>query len=230
MALLNKVQIRALVRQLIDDPAGKLWSSPNLDLLSEGCLDELWGELLDQFPWIRSTEAAIVPIAPGYIDLSIDSLLVTRLYRVQQVVRDGVIYRAVDQRDTLISNGVVLSAPSNAYTIFNEQLHLFPYSVSTVYLKYVSRPEPFTSLGPGSDPDSDEDDFLTVDWPDGYHMAYIYDIASKAIEKGNREDSTMFGKRAEQAMFRLRAFLRRQSTGGSTMPYLVDSDLEWGGT
>lgn len=212
MPQLSKVQVRSLVRQLIDDPAGKLWPTANLDLLIEGALDELWGELLDSFPWLRSTDSgALTPTAPGYIDTA---TALIRFYRVQQVSRDGVEYSPTSQRNVLVNGTTELEVPRDQYTIYGSQIHLFPYSTSSVYVRYSSLPEPFTSLTPGPNPDSEDDDAISfITWPDGYHMAYIYDIAAKAIEKGNREDSAQLKRRAEDSFFRLRAFLRKQHSG-----------------
>ena len=81
MALLTRLQARTLIQELIDDTAAKLWTAPNLDILTEATLDELWGELLDQFAWLRSTESgALTPVAPGTINLT---TALTRFYRVQ---------------------------------------------------------------------------------------------------------------------------------------------------
>lgn len=224
MPQLSKVEARALIRQLIDDPAGKLWSTTNLDQLIEGVLDELWGELLDQFSWLRSDEELATIVAPGYVDLAEDPFV--RYYRVQQVTRSGILYRPADQRDVLVENGVVVSAPEFSYTIFGSQLHMFPYSeTADVYIRYSSLPEPFTSLSPGPDPDDPQDDDISfIEWPDGYHLAYVYDVASRALEKGDREDSSKLGRRAEASLFRLKAFLRRHNLG-PTMPYIPDDGL-----
>lgn len=227
MALLNKIQARALVRELIDDPAGKLWSTPNLDLLIEGSIDDLWGELLDAFPWLRSTETTVTPTAPGYVLWDSTSTTIIRPYRVQQVIRSSQIYHWIDPKDVAVAAGVVLYAPDATWTFLGNQLHAFPYSTSALTVRYNTRPEPFTSITPGPLPDSDEDDIAFVEWPDGHHLAYVYDVASKALEKGDREDSARLGRRAEQAMFRLRAFLRKQQIGG-IMPWTSDDSLSWG--
>jgi hypothetical protein len=229
MPQLNKVEVRDLIRQLIDDPGGKLWNTTNLDLLIEGCLDELWGEIIDQFPWVRWTEtSAITLVAPGYVQLWDDATTsdFNRLYRIQRVVRNGIEYHIADQRDVTIAGGEVIAAPNYSYTILGRTLHLFPYDITAnVTIQYSSLPEPFTSLTPGPDPDDPSDDEISlVEWPDGYHMAYIYDVASKAIEKGDREDSTRLGRRAEASLFRLKAFLRKQHTG-PIMPYVSDDGL-----
>jgi hypothetical protein len=223
MAQLNKVQVRGLVRQLIDDPAGKLWNTTNLDLLIEGCIDELYGELIDQFPYLRWTEVDGDDFdlrTPGVVETSDFAL---RFYRVQKVIRNGIEYTFAPQRDIVVANDEAVSAPDYSYTFFGSDIHLFPYDLTeNVTIQYNSLPEPFTSISPGSDPDDPEDDDVSfVEWPDGYHMAYIYDIASKALEKGDREDSTKLGRRAEASMFRLKAFLRKQNTN-PIMPYTGD--------
>lgn len=218
MAQLTKAAARSLTQQFIDDPAGKRWSPTNLDILLEGVLDELWGELLDSFAWIRSTEAAtLTPVAPGTINL--DTAL-TRFYRLQQVAKDGQAYTLIDPKDVLVVNGVAVAAEHSTYTIMGGLLYLFPLDTVTnsVSVRYNSRPAAFTTL---NDTDS-------VTWPDGYHLAYCYDAAARAMEKGDREESARLGKRAETSLFRLKAFLRKQHIG-PVMPYMVDDNLSWGG-
>lgn len=228
MALLNKLEVRTLVRNLIDDPAGKLWPNGPLDLLAEGSLDELWGELLDQFPWLRSDEsAALVPLAPGYIDIPTQ---LVRFYRVQHVIRGNVEYSPVAQRDVLTVGSLSIEATDQTYTLFGGQLHLFPYDPTTpVYIRYSSLPTAFTDLTPGPNPGSEEDDAISfIEWPDGHHMAYIYDIASKAIEKGDREESIKLKGRADTSLFRLMAYLRKQHSGIIVGGFHEDA-FQWGG-
>lgn len=217
MALLTRLQARTLIQQLVDDTGATLWSAPNLDILTEGAIDELWGELLDKFEWVRSTEAAtLTPTAPGYVTLS---TAFTRFYRLQMVARDNQAFWPANQKDVLVINGVQIVAPDHTYVVYGDQLHLFPYSLNQISVRYNSRPTAYTALA---------NDSALVDWPDGYHMAYIYDAASKAMEKGDRENSERFGKRAEQSMFRLKSFLRKQQVG-PIMPWFHQDAIEWGG-
>lgn len=228
MPLQSKVQVRALVRELIDDPGGRLWNTTNLDMLIEGCLDELWGQLLDQFGYLRSTSQSLTPTSPGYIDLSTaNTAFTSRFYRVQKVVRDGVEFSPVSNRDVLMQGTTALDAPDSSYTIFDNKLWLFPQSTTAVYMQYASLPEPFTSLSPGPDPDdSADDDVSFVEWPDGHHMAYIYDVASKAIEKGDREESAKLARRFEVSWLRLLSYLRKQNAG-ITMAQIHDQPEQW---
>lgn len=229
MPQLNKVQVRDLVRQLIDDPAGKQWPTARLDLLIEGCLDELYGQLIDEFEWIRWTETTETPIAPGVLELWDDSANTSfvRLYRIQKVIRDETEYQPTPASNIIKVGSTVISAPDRTYTLLGRTMHLFPYDTTPVTVQYNSLPEPFTSLSPGPDPD--EDDVLSfVEWPDGHHMAYIYDIAAKAMEKGDKEDSTRLTRRAEHSMHRLKAFLRKWHAG-PIMPRFTDGPEHWGG-
>lgn len=216
MAKLTKAQARTLVQAFLDDPGAKLWSAATLDTLIEGALDELWGDLLENFQWLRSQETTVLtPVAPGTVNL--DTAL-TRFYRVQQVVRGSAALNLVDQRDVLVTGSTEISAPAGSYTIMGGLLWMFPLSVAPdVYVRYSSRPTSFTTLL-DSDP---------VEWPDGYHLAYCYDAASRALEKGNREDSTMLGKRAEQGLYRLKAYLRKQTIGPIT-PWSSMDSMEFG--
>ena len=220
MALLTRLQARTLIQELIDDTAAKLWSAANLDILAEAALDELWGELLDQWPWLRSTESAgLTPTAPGFIDVS---TALTRFYRLQSVGTATGGYYLADPKDIALVNGVVLNAPDNSFAFYGSQLYLFPLSVaaSSVFVRYCNRPTAFTALAT---------DATVVDWPEGYHLAYIYDAAARALEKGDREKSDTFKDRAATSMFRLKAFLRKQTLGG-VMPWTPDSSLDWGST
>jgi hypothetical protein len=216
---LNKVQVRSLVRRLIDDPGGKQWPTSDLDLLIEGCLDELWGELLDQFSWLTSVENVVTPTGVGIIavaSIGLDTALLThRLYRIQKVVRDSKELRPAFPEEVTLYNNTVVDAPDDTYMILRNAIWCFPLALTPqVSVHYSYFPEPFTSLVPGPDPDDESDDDSSfIDWPDGYHMAYIYDIASKALEKGDKEDSQRLQRRAEMSLHRLRAFLRKQHIG-----------------
>ena len=234
MPQLSKTQVRALVRQLADDPAGKLWSTNNLDLLIEGALDELWGELLDAFPWLNMREDTIAATSPGYIDLQHTSdatgTSLIRYYRIHQVVRDGQLYRQAHPNEIVFVEGEAVSAPDQSYAIYGNQIYLFPLATTDVTVRYSAFPEPFTSLSSSEDPDDGEDDEeMFVTWPDGYHLVYAYDVASRMLEKGDREESARLKQRAETSLFRLKAFLRKQTTN-PIMPILTDSNFDWGGT
>jgi len=240
MAQLTKQDARNLVAQLIDDKGFKNWPVDLLDMLITGTLDELWGELLDQFPYLTSTEEQLTststPVvgitAPGYVDLDPETVTLTRrFYRVQRVVRGGVNLRPANPNEVTVSNNVVIEAPDDTYLVQDSKLWVFPLDATTpIFLRYSYLGEPFTSLTVGTtDPDSPSDDpIMTVPWPDGYHMAYIYAAAARAMEKGDKEDSTRLQKRADMAMFRLKAYLRRQHLGTLT-PETQDNPLDWGG-
>jgi hypothetical protein len=224
---LNKTQVRQLVRQLIDDPGAKLWSNTNLDLLIEGCLDEIWSDLLEQFAWLTTAESA-PQVVDGVIYTSL--LTVPRFHRVQRISRNGVDYRPARPEEVIGTFGTGLDAPDYTYVVFSDQIWTFPAEDnSDTYVRYSYLPEPFTSLTPGPDPDSEEDDDVSfVTFPDGHHMVYIYDVASKALEKGDKENSDRFTQRAQVARLRLMTYLRKQSVG-PIQPLLGDSSREWGG-
>jgi hypothetical protein len=221
MASLTKLQARTLVQELIDDPAAALWSAANLDRVIELSLDELWSELLDTFPYLRSTEQSVTPTAPGIVSLGWtdgSGQLSSRFVRLHNVVRDSKVYAPCDPKDVVVENGVLISGGANTYVIMGEELHLFPYAVTAVRVRYSSRPVGFTTLADGT----------AVEWMDGHEWAYIYDAAARALEKGDRENSERFAKRAEQALFKLKALLRKQSHG-PTMPWIHQDGREWGG-
>lgn len=228
MPQLNKNQVRSLIRNLMDDNGAKLWNSDTLDLLIEGTLDELWTDLMEQFPYIRWTEIVATATSPGYVDLSSANASFLRFYKILKVYRDGAQYSPASPSEISYSNGVVISAPPQTWTLFGDALWLFPLATSSVTVQYNSFPEPFTSLAAGPDPDDGvDDDLLVVPWPDGHHLAYIYDVASRAMEKGDREESSRLGKRAEVAMYRLKSKLRKFYPG-PIVPTLTDSPINWG--
>lgn len=206
-----------MIRQFIDDSGSKLWDDTNLDLLTQGAIDELWGELLDWNGWLRSTEATVSVLTPGYFDLESG---LTRFYRLQAVVRDGQTYWPANPRDVLVSNNQAIVAPDNTYAILGTRVYLFPlsYPGTSVYVRFADRPTAYTSLA---------SDATAVDWPDGYHMAYIYEAASRAMEKGDREKSDTFKQRAADEVARLRAYLRKRQIG-PVMPWMDRDSVEWG--
>lgn len=217
MTLLTKDEARSLTQQFMDDPAGKLWSADNLDILLEGVLDELWStELLEHAPWLRSTEsAALTPVVPGTVNLA---TALTRWHRLQLVVRDGCTYTEASPKDVLVQNGVTITAPDRTYVVMGDLLYLFPLALTAnVYIRYSSLPTAFTSL-------ADTDD---VTWPDGFHLAYVYDAAARAMEKGDREESARLAKRAETSLYRLKSKLRKTGLG-AIMPWHQGGGIEFG--
>lgn len=208
----------ALIQQLTDDTAAALWSTANLTILLSETVDELWGDVLDQWPWLRSVEStALAPTSPGYIDLG---SALTRFYRLQQVARNGAIYTQADARDVVTVGGVGYSAPDRTHVFLGNQLHLFPYDLTAnVFVRYASLPTSVANLGSGA---------TAIDWPDGYAMAYVYECAARALEKGDREKSDTFRERAMEVQARLRAKLRKQQVGPIVV-WTADDAREWGG-
>ena len=228
MPQLSKSDARDLVRQLIDDPAGKFWPRQRLDLLFAGCLDELWSQLLDEFSYLTSVEETVTRDAAGGVLTT--TQLSSRFYRAQRVMVAGREYDYVHPREVNISGSEVVSGPDYCYTVLHDGIWALPLEPNTaITIRYSHLPEPFTSLDPASDsPDSeDDDDVLTIPWPDGHHMAYIYDVAAKAMEKGNRKESDRLTRRAEHSLLRLKQYLRKQHVG-PVMPWYGDDVLDWG--
>ena len=216
MAKLTKAQARSLVREFIDDSAAKLWSDANLDIVIQGTLDILWGELMDFAPWLRSTQtAALAPTTPGLLTVS---SVTTRLHRFQDISRNNQSYRQANPKDVNMEGSTVVSAPDNTWIQMGDVLYLFPLSTTQdVYIRYSSWPTEFGTLLSGD----------SVEWPDGYHLAYVYDAAARAMEKGDREKSDTFRQRAADELARLRAFLRKRGVG-PVMPYMDRDSMEWG--
>jgi hypothetical protein len=179
---------------------------------------ELWGDLLDQWPWLRTTETvALTPTTPGYINTE---TALTRFYRLQQVARNGVIHTLADPRDVVSVGNVAYSAPDATHVFLGNQLHLFPYDLTAnVYVRYSSRPTAVSALATGA---------TAIDWPEGFAMAYVYETAARALEKGDREKSDAMVARAQQVQAKLRAKLRKQQVGPIVV-WTADDAREWGG-
>lgn len=211
----EKGVIRSMIRQLIDDVAATQWPEADLDYLSEGTLDELWSDLLEGWEWVRTVEDTVVPNASGVVT----GQLTLRWHRIQKVTRAGREYSLVDPKDVVLnSDGTVVSAPDCTYMLLGSELHAFPIETTDISIRYSGRPDAYTEL--------EDDD--GVEWPDGFHMAYVYEIAARAMEKGDRESSATFQKRADMAMFRLKAWLRKQAPGPIT-PFSITTAAEYGG-
>ena len=206
--MLTKAQARTLVREWLDDPAGKRWSDSRLDLAKQLAIDDLWTDILDLQGNITSQLHNITTtVSPGYIDLRLTThggQLTQRFYRVQNVVRDERVYRNCDPREFVIqSNGAVV-APDFTYFVQGDLLWLFPLDTETdVELRYSFKPTPYTSLTDG----------MYVPFPDGNESAYVLAASALTMAKGNIEDAGQLFSLANQAKDRLLASIRRQYQG-----------------
>lgn len=220
--MLTKAQARTLVQQWIDDPSGVRWPASSLDLVVEQTLDDLWTDVLDTAPMLTSKLDTITLTAPGYVDARLvadGGQLSERLYRIQDIVRDGRAYRETDARDVLLSNSAEV-VPTSTYARYGDQFWLLPLSTSsTVEFRYSFKPTRFSLLSEAA----------YVPFPEGHESAYVFEAAARALDKGTAEDSTALSRRAAIAYQRLLSGVTRNSRG-PLVPYSSSSDaLDWGG-
>lgn len=238
---MTKAQGRNMVRQWLDDPNAKRWSDPNIDLAIQLSIDGLWGDLLDQAPYLTRQVQTIVPFypyspnlgptsggptgSPAAIDLRLTAnggQLTQRFYRIQHLVANSREYYAKDPRDYLISLG---DAPTPAlvearytYQVLGDQVWVHPPD-STVELTYSFKPTPFTAMTDG----------MNIPWPEGSEDAYIMLAAASTMAKGNAEDAAQLIILANIARDRMLNAVRRQYHG-MTQPFTTGTSPEWGGT
>lgn len=212
-----------MIRQIIDDPDAKLWTDSNLDQLTELALDEMWSDLLSFAPYLNSQLDTITSLtSPGYLDLRIiadGGALSKRFHRLQSLVRGGTNYTKYDPRDSIVELDKEVFAPQNSYSFIGDQLWIFPLDTSAdVEIRYSFKPAGFISLTDGT----------KITWPDGHDSAYVFEIAARAMVKGDREDNLRILNVASKAWERLLDTVRRRQIGPS-VPWTPDSQHEFGG-
>lgn len=219
---MTKAQIRALTRELLDDPNAVRWGDTNLDLLIEGVADEVWRETLRSAPWATTqldTIAAADIAAPGYIDLPVKLSKLTRWFKLQLVERNGRHYRSIGPRNVLIENAAELSAQPYRYLLFAEQLWLFPLDTGTqVEVRYSYLPPRYSGLS----------DANPVVWPDGYESVLYLKSAARALGKGAAEDRRELWEEAETEKQRMLATMAERFSDPPVAIQLYDSAVEWG--
>jgi len=220
--MLTKAIARTMIQQVMDDPSGAMWTSANLDQLTEISLDEMWGDLLTFSPWLLSQLDTIATLtSPGYLDLRTvanGGALSQRFHRLQSIVRGGTTYSKADTRDVVVELNSVVVAPDNTYVFLGDQLWLFPLDITAdVEIRYSYKPAGFVSLGEGA----------KVTWPDGHDSAFIYEIAARALVRGDREDNGNILRLAGQSWARLIDMIRRRQIG-PIVPWGPDTSTEWG--
>src|SRR6266850_400191 len=220
---LTKTQARDLIRQVIDDPQAAMWSDANLDLLTEITLDEMWGEIFSYSPWLKTQLDTIASItSPGFLDLRTvanGGALSQRFHRLHSVVRAGRTLTKYDPRDSIVEANKEIYAPQDSYTFLGDQLWIFPLATSgNVEIRYAFKPAGFTTLSAGT----------PVIWPDGHDSAYVFEVASRALVKGDREDNRTVLTTAAKAWDRLIEVIRKRQIGPN-VPWANDSQHEFGG-
>jgi hypothetical protein len=214
----QKQDLRAYVQNHIDDLNSKFWSNTNLDFLIQGTMEEKWTELLRVDPFLLSTTETITAapklVTPGYIDLA---QLTNRFHAIQSLIRDDKEYDKAHSRDVVLKGTTLLVGPDLHYTKFGARIYLFPLSTtSQIDLRYSYRPALFTGLG-STDP---------VTWPEGFENALIFECASRAMTKGDREENARIDRLAKDSWDSLITFIRDNRT--PVVPFDFKSKEEWG--
>lgn len=199
MSTLIKSSVRTLIQELIDDASAAFWSAGNLDLLTEICLDECHGDLLEHAPWLSTVTERISSFdSPGTLNLASALAAPDRPYKILKVQRDERTYRYVSPWNVMYENSTKVSVPDYTYTIVGNILHMFPYDTSTtVEITYNTLEAKYTGIADGAA-------FSTM-WPDGMESAFIFLVASRAILKGDREEGDRLAREAAVAQKRLYA-------------------------
>lgn len=233
---LTKAQLRTMVRQYLDDPNGKRWTDTNLDLAIQFVLDDLWGDLLDQAPYLTTQYQQITSLhTPGYIDLRLTMFsgdLTQRFYRLQQCIADGRHYFAKDPRDYLMTassaTGDVTTIRADtgveqrySYQFLGDQLWLHPLGQVTTFveLRYSFKPVAFTQMTNG----------FPVPFPEGHEHAIVLLSAAHAMAKGNAEESKPLYDLGAVAKDKMLNAVRRQQHG-MTQPWTGDNAWSWAST
>lgn len=218
MALLTGAEVLAAVRQLIDDPNAMLWSDANLTIHVALVQDKGWGEILDWNPFYLTTVEVITGspklVSPGYIDLS---QLSQRFNRLLSLVRDGTEYSKALQHQVVIENNIDLVAPDSTYTFLGRKLYIFPLSASDrTEIEYNYLPAKFAN---NSSP---------IVWPEGHEGALIWQAASEALLRGDRENNDRIDAMASRYKATMLASVGRPDNS-PVVPFDLQSSMEWGG-
>lgn len=231
--MLTKAQLRTSVRSYLDDPDARRWTNPELDLIIQFVLDDLWSDMLDVAGYLTSQYQQITTLhAPGYIDLRLAIYggdLTQRFYRLQQVVANGQQYFAKDPRDYLLTaasaTGDVTSIRGiveqrGSYQFLGDQLWLSPLADngSLIEIRYSFKPTAFSQMTDGT----------SVPLPEGQEHGIVLLAAGHAMAKGNAEEATQLLKMGEVSREKLMNSIRRQYQG-MTQPFTTQDSVEFGG-
>ncbi len=224
---LTQSQTKTLISQFMDDASNKRWSDTGapspLEIAAGLVYDQAWSEIIDEAPWIvskREVVAAAALTSPGYIDTVSGGDLTNRFHRVQKIFRDGVEYSPAMLDEVVIdeTNSKLLSAPNRTYWVIGKHIWLSPLSTSqTVDIRYSYMPTAFNGLG----------DSVSIAWPDGHELAFVYRAAYELLGKGNVEETTELRNNADKSWKTLLRYVRRRYPGPRTMRVAGDP-LEWG--
>jgi hypothetical protein len=227
---LTKANARTLIQHYLDDTGGVRWSSSGspspLDLALGLIYDDLWGELLEIAPFMRSITDTItssdIDSTKGTIDLSeAGALLTQRLFRIQEVLRDGRPFGQLDPKDALWddADSALVSTTDYRWWLKEEELWLSPVDTSTtVYIKYAPFPAAFTGLA----------ETAAIDWPSGHEQAFILKAAATLMAKGNMEENGMLFGLGERAWKRTLSHVKRYGIGPLSLRAGSGRRQDWG--
>lgn len=222
---LTKAQYRTQIQGMLDDESAKFWTAANLDILTQLTQDALWSTLLDLNPYFVSQNDTLTSLTtPGYIDadqVAGGGDLTKRIFRLQSITRDSQEYHPVDRRHIALQGGEVKAVNDQngfTYTYLGDQIHIFPYDLTTdLEVRYSYYPTLYDGLGEST----------AVEWPEGHELALIMQVAANAQVKGGREDNEQLQKMADRWFNVLKAKISRNFQGPLTV-FMGDTPEEWG--
>lgn len=219
MALLTGTEVMAAVRQLVDDPNGMLWSDANLAIHIGQVQDKGWNDILDWNPFFLTTRETISSspklASPGYVDLS---QLAQRFKQLLSLTRNGTVYSKARQGQVMLESSSAVVAPDSTYTFIGRKLYMFPLSISQqLEMEYNYLPAKFVNNS------------SAIVWPEGHEGALIWQAASEAMLKGEREANERIDNMANRYKATMLAAIGRPDNS-PVIPFDLQSPTEWAGT
>lgn len=214
---MTKVDCRGFIQNHIDEAGSSFYSASWLDILITATMDELWAKLLTFSPFYLSTletiSAAPKLVSPGYIDIN---QLAKRFYKLQSLVRDGVSYTEQRPRNVQLDANAITVGDDYRYVYYGDQIWLFPLSASqSLEFRYSYLPTRFSSLADGTN----------ITWPDGFEMALCFEVASRALTKGDREENARVAQLARNSWDGLLDAVRRNRAPVVMYDYKTPQDF-----
>lgn len=223
---LQKAQARSLIRTLVKDQNKDSWSDSALDVLTQTTIDEMYGEILDQQPYLNSQlDVVSAPlIAPGLVDTRVQGVgtgqLTQRMYRLQKVTLANQEYTQAHAEDIAMSPTTTteIVAPRFSYQFFGYNLYLFPLSVSiNAEMRYSFLPAEYNTV-----PET-----TNVTWPDGFENVFIFETSARAMLGFDAALAGSYHALAESVRSKMNYALARTSPG-PMVPHLIDTPISWG--
>ncbi len=190
-----------------------------MDLFTAATIDSMYAELLQLVPFYTSQLDTLTSLTtPGYFDKSIGGDLSKRHFRFQTIVRNGTTYTKGNALNLVMESSVEIPGLPTTYITLGNLIHLFPLNTADdVEVRYSYRPDSYNELA----------DSGTVEWPDGYETAPIYETVGRLLAKGAAEDNQGYMALAGSEFGRLKAAVIRDSVG-PLMVMNMDESVAWG--